>query len=172
MATPIEALAGVPNAHQPLPNVLTGGQPWPKHFEALKTAGVEVILDIRDPMEPRPFDEPTLVASLGMKYVNVPMSAATLTDETMERIVGVLRTNHERPVLFHCQSGNRVGGAMIAYLMLDHGVEEEAAITSAMRMGLRTADYVEWALDYVARRGSRKEGGGGRKQRGGSRESS
>src|SRR6266542_182780 len=100
----------------------------------MNDAGVEVILDIRDPMEPRSFDEPQWVRSLGLEYVNVPMRPATLTDETMERILGVLRGNEGRQLLFHCQSGNRVGGPMIGYLMLDRGLSEEEAITAAMRM--------------------------------------
>jgi hypothetical protein len=51
----------------------------------------------------------------------------------------------------HCGSGNRVGGALIAYLMLDHGMDEETATAEAMRVGLRGADLLEWGLDYVRR---------------------
>ena len=151
MPTPLEALAGVPNAGAPLPNLITGGQPTSSHFEALKAAGVEVILDIRDPMEPRPFDEPTVVAALGMTYHNVPVSAGNLDDETLERILAIVRDNVDRSMLFHCASGNRVGGAMIPYLMLDKGLSEEAAIEAAMRMGMRGADLMEWGLDYTRR---------------------
>ena len=151
MPTPLEAIAGVPNAHQALDTVLTGGQPSAAHFQGMKEAGVQVILDIRDPMEPRSFDEPRLVRSLGLEYFNVPMTPATLTDETMAQILGVLRGNQGRQLLFHCQSGNRVGGPMIAFLMLDWGLSQEEAIAAAMRVGLRSAEYVDWALDYVRR---------------------
>ncbi|MDX2060671.1 MAG: hypothetical protein SFV24_22860 [Gemmatimonadales bacterium] len=149
MSTPLEALAGVPNAAQPLPQVVTGGQPAPAHFEALKRAGVEVVLDIRDPMEPRPFDEPALVRQLGMEYVNVSVTGGSLDDGTMERILTVLRTNAYRPVLLHCASGNRVGGPLIAHLMLDHGATQDDAIQTAMRSGLRGADILQWGLDFV-----------------------
>jgi len=54
-------------------------------------------------------------------------------------------------VFFHCGSGNRVGGAMIPYLMLDQGMTEEDAVEQAMRMGLRSPEYLEWGLDYAHR---------------------
>ncbi len=150
--TPFEALVGVANASAPLPNLVTGGQPGPAHFQRLKEAGLEVVLDIRDPMEPRPLDEPAAVRTLGMTYVNIPVTAATMDDDTMERLLDVVRSNAGRPMLFHCASGNRVGGALIAHLMLDHGLTEDDAIQAAMRGGLRGADVLEWGLDYVRRK--------------------
>jgi protein tyrosine phosphatase (PTP) superfamily phosphohydrolase (DUF442 family) len=151
MPTPFEAAAGVTNACQILPTVLTGGQPGPAHLEALRAAGIVTVLDIRDPMEPRPFDEPARVRELGMEYVNIPVGAGSLDDATLERILATLRGAGEQPVFFHCASGNRVGGAMIAHLMLDHGMEEEDAIEQAMRMGLRGPELLEWGLHFARR---------------------
>ena len=68
-----------------------------------------------------------------------------------QRILRVLRTRGERPVLFHCGSGNRVGGALIAHLMLDHGLDQEAAVEQAMRVGLRSPEMMQWGLDYAGR---------------------
>ncbi len=149
MPTPLEALAGVPNAAQPGRNLVTGGQPTAAHFEALKQAGLEVVLDIRDPMEPRQFDEAELVQSLGMEYVNVPVSGGTLTDETLERLLTLIRDNESRSVLLHCSSGNRVWGPVIPHLVLDLGFGDEEATTIAMRGGLRGVDIMEWGLDYA-----------------------
>jgi hypothetical protein len=36
--------------------------------------------------------------------------------------------------------------------MLEHGLEEEDAVAQAMRMGLRSADLLEWGLDYARRK--------------------
>lgn len=151
MSTALEALAGVPNACQILPQVVTGGQPSAAHFEALGAAGAGIVLDLRDPMEPRPLDEPALVRRLGMEYVNVPVSAATLDDVTLARILAVLRGAGDRTVLVHCGSGNRVGGALIPFLKLDHGLEEEDATAQVMRVGLRSAELKEWGVDYARR---------------------
>jgi protein tyrosine phosphatase (PTP) superfamily phosphohydrolase (DUF442 family) len=151
MTAPLDALGGVPNACRILPTVLTGGQPSPANLERLHAEGGAIVLDLRDPMEPRAFDEPALVRRLGMEYVNVPVGAGTMTDATLERILGVLRNAGERVVLVHCGSGNRVGGALIPFLMLDHALAEEDAVNQAMRMGLRSAELLEWGTDYARR---------------------
>ena len=152
MTNRLDALAGVANAAEPLPNLLTGGQPSMEHLQALKAAGVTVVLDIRDPMEPRPFDEVQTAKNLGLEYLNIPVSAGTLDDPTLERILAVVRANAGRPILFHCASGNRVGGALLPHFILDHGMTEDTAIETAMRIGLRGADVLEWGLDYARRK--------------------
>ena len=151
MTTPMQALAGVRNACQLLPTVVTGGQPALADLAAFKAAGGQVVLDLRDPMEPRPLEEPDQTRALGLEYVVVPVTPGTMTDETLDRILGVLRQAGDRTVFVHCGSGNRVGGAMLAFLILDHGFEEEDAVDQAMRVGLRNAGYMEWGLDYARR---------------------
>jgi protein tyrosine phosphatase (PTP) superfamily phosphohydrolase (DUF442 family) len=146
-----QALSGVANACQILPNVITGGQPNALQLRALKEAGGAVVLDVRDPMESRPVDEPALVKQLGMEYVNIPVRAGSLDDATLDRILAVLRGAGERTVFFHCGSGNRVGGALIPYFMLDQDMEEEDAVDQAMRVGLRSAEILEWGLSYARR---------------------
>jgi len=151
MPTPVEALGSTPNAFQPLPDMVTGGQPSEAEFRALKAAGVEVILDIRDPMEPRPFDEAALAAELGLRYYNVAVVAGRLDDAVMNAVLNVLRTEKGSSTAFHCASGNRVGGALIPYFMVDEGMAEEDAITLAMRVGMRSSELLEWGTDYVRR---------------------
>jgi protein tyrosine phosphatase (PTP) superfamily phosphohydrolase (DUF442 family) len=147
----LQAVSGVANACQVLPGVITGGQPNAAQLRALKDAGGGIVLDLRDPMEPRPVDEPRLVRELGMEYVNVPVRAGSLDDATLDHILSVLRNAGNRTVFFHCGSGNRVGGALIPYFILDQKMEEEDAVDQAMRVGLRSAEMMEWGLDYARR---------------------
>lgn len=146
---PIDAIQGVTNAAQPLPNLVTGGQPGPDHLRALKAAGVELVLDVRDPVEPRPFDEPALIAELGMEYVNIPVNPMTMNGETLDKIRGVLQANAGRRVFYHCASGGRVGGSLLPHFILDHGLTEEDAVQQSMRVGMRSAEQLAWGLDYV-----------------------
>src|SRR5262249_39015487 len=150
--TPLQALDGVANACDIGPAIFGGGQPSLDHLRRLKEAGIGIVLDLRDPMEPRPFDEPALVRELGMEYVNVPVTASTLTDATLDRIIATLRGADARPVFCHCAGGNRVGGAVLAYLMTEKGLSEDDATAQAMRAGLRSADMLEWGLDYARRK--------------------
>jgi protein tyrosine phosphatase (PTP) superfamily phosphohydrolase (DUF442 family) len=142
----------VPNACQILPNVVTGGQPTTADLEAFQAAGGGIVLDLRDPMEPRPLDELATTQRLGLEYMVAPVTTGTMTDATLERIHQVLRQAGDRPLFVHCGSGSRVGGALLPHLMLEHGLTEEDATVQAMRMGLRSADLLEWGLDYARRK--------------------
>ncbi len=53
MSQLLDAIDGVPNACEPMPGIVTGGQPTADHLAALKRAGCEVVLDIRDPSRGR-----------------------------------------------------------------------------------------------------------------------
>lgn len=152
MSSAFRSLERVPNACQILPNVITGGQPSAADLEAFAGAGGGIVLDLRDPMEPRPLDEPAIAQRLGLEYVVVPVTAGTMTDATLERIHEVLGKAGDRPLFVHCGSGSRVGGALLPHLMLEHGLTEEDATTQAMRIGLRSADLLEWGLDYARRK--------------------
>jgi protein tyrosine phosphatase (PTP) superfamily phosphohydrolase (DUF442 family) len=151
MSTAFQAISGVANACQILPHVVTGGQPTAEQLKAFRAAGGDIVLDLRDPMEPRPVDEAALVQQLGMEYVNIPVRGGSLDDTTLEQILAVLRRAGDRTLFFHCGSGSRVGGALIPYFILDQGMEEDDAVGQAMRVGLRSAEYMEWGLDYARR---------------------
>ena len=151
MPTPFEALADIPNACQPLPDLVTGGQPSEEQLVAFRAAGGQVVLDIRAAREPRPLDEVAVAQRLGLEYIVIPVTTGAATDATLERIVDALRKAHGRPTLFHCASGNRVGAALIPYLVLDQGMDEEDAVQQALRVGLTSPELMAWGLSYARR---------------------
>ena len=150
MSQLLDAIAGVANANEPVPGLVTGGQPKLPHLAALKQAGCDLVLDCRDPMEPRPVREPEDIQAAGIEYVSVPVGHSRGDDETLRRIRELMRANvGKRKVFYHCASGNRCGATLIPYLMLDQEFTEDEAVNAAMRMGTRSAELIEWALDYV-----------------------
>jgi len=153
MTTLLAAIAGLPNASEPIPGWVTGGQPTAAHVAALQAAGCQVILDNRDPMEPRPFDEPATVRAAGMEYVSIPIVHGAMTVDTMRQMHEAVKKLAGRKALLHCSSGNRTAAALIPYLMLDQGMQEQDAVDTAMRIGLRSAELMEIALEYVKRTG-------------------
>jgi protein tyrosine phosphatase (PTP) superfamily phosphohydrolase (DUF442 family) len=155
MSELLDAIAGVPNAAEPIPGLVTGGQPQARHIAALKQAGCELVLDCRDPMEPRPIDEPADVAAAGLEYVCIPVGHTRGDDATLARIREVLRANvGKRKVFYHCASGNRVGASLIPYLVLDQGFVEEDAVQAAMRMGMRNPELMDWAVTFSRGQGA------------------
>ena len=151
MSTAIEALRGVVNVSQPLPELVTGGQPDLRNLEAFQAAGGGAVIDLRAPHEFRSFDERAAAERLGLAYARIPVGPTPLTDELMERILRAIREQAGAPVLLHCASGNRTGGPLIAYLMLDHGFEEADAVAVATRAGLRAPEILQWGIDYARR---------------------
>ncbi len=145
----LAALAGLPNLAEPVPGWATGGQPTEQQIKAFKAVGGEVVVDNRDPMEPRPFDEPATVRAAGLEYVSLPIVHGAVTTDTMKRMYETLKKLEGRKALLHCSSGNRTAAALIPYLMIDKKMEQEDAVDMAMSIGLRSAELMELALDYV-----------------------
>jgi protein tyrosine phosphatase (PTP) superfamily phosphohydrolase (DUF442 family) len=149
MSDLLAAIRGLPNAAEPLEGWVTGGQPSAEQVAALKGAGCEVVVDNRDAMEPRPFDEPAAVRAAGMEYINIPIVHGSVTGDTMKQMHEAVKRLAGRKALLHCSSGNRTAAALIPYLIRDKRMEEEDATEAAMRMGLRSAELMEIALEYV-----------------------
>ena len=158
MSELLDAIAGVPNVCEPLPGLVAGGQPQALDIAALKRAGCEVLLDIREKMEPRPVGVPDDIEAAGLEYINIPVGHARGSDVTLARIRETVKqlVDKKRKAFFYCSSGNRVGASLIPYLMLDQGFEQEDAVNTAMRCGMRSAELMEWALDYVKRQTPRR----------------
>jgi protein tyrosine phosphatase (PTP) superfamily phosphohydrolase (DUF442 family) len=122
---------------------------------ALKKAGCQVLLDFRDAMEPRPYRVPDAVTAAGLEYQNIPVGHGALPDETFSQVRERVRALAGTKQTFCCcNSGNRVGAALLPYLMLDRGMNEEEATMVAMKMGMRNAELMESALEYVRKQSS------------------
>jgi len=154
MSNLLSAFAGLPNAAEPVPGWITGGQPSEQQIKAFKAAGGQVVLDNRDPMEPRPFDEPATVRATGLEYISLPIVHGAVTTDTMKQMHQALKKLEGRRALLHCSSGNRTAAALIPYLIKEEGMEEEEAVDVAMRSGLRSAELMELALEYARRLGA------------------
>ncbi len=149
MSALLSALAGLPNAAEPVSGWITGGQPTEQQIKSFKAAGGEVVVDNRDPMEPRPFDEPATVRAAGLEYITLPIVHGAVTTATMKQMHETLKRLEGKKALLHCSSGNRTAAAMIAYLMTEKRMEEDDAVDLAMRSGLRSAELMDIALQYV-----------------------
>jgi protein tyrosine phosphatase (PTP) superfamily phosphohydrolase (DUF442 family) len=146
----LASLAGLPNAAEPVPGWITGGQPTEQQLKAFKAAGGEVVIDNRDPMEPRPFDEPATVRAAGLEYISLPIVHGAVTTDTMKQMYQALKRLEGRNALLHCSSGNRTAAALIPYLMIDKKMQQEDAGDLAMSIGLRSAELMEIAVTYAS----------------------
>ena len=143
-------LTDVANACHPYPWLVTGGQPSADALEALAKAGIDDIFDLRGTDEPRGFDEPTVARSLRLHYLPIPTTAADLSDSRFTAFRHHLMAHGpDNPMFIHCASGNRVGAALLPWLVLDNGLSEDAALEKARAVGLRDPALTKRALEYI-----------------------
>jgi protein tyrosine phosphatase (PTP) superfamily phosphohydrolase (DUF442 family) len=110
-------------------------QPDAVGLAAARDAGVEVVIDLRDPSE-RGWDEALVVEGLGLVYHSVPVSGAAFDPEALARIQSLVEENAEEQILIHCSSANRVGGWLAVSLVENRGMTEEDALAVGRRVGI------------------------------------
>lgn len=140
----------LPNASVPLTGVATAGQPQAGHLPRLADAGYRRVIDLRGADEERGFDEADAVRGAGMEYLHLPVKG-TPDDALFRRFREEMRNTGAGPTLVHCGSASRVGGMMLPYLVLDRGMDRDAAVQKAREIGLRSEPLERAALDYVER---------------------
>jgi uncharacterized protein (TIGR01244 family) len=113
------ASAGAPEAVEPAaipayrllhPGLAAAGQPTPEALAGLKGMGFRTVVNLRPDKEGLP-DERAIVEAQGLRYVSIPVTADTFSLADVEALEKVLDDPAAAPVLLHCASSNRVGGA-------------------------------------------------------------
>ena len=131
----------VPQARQPRPTLVTGGQPAPDAWDALRREGITTVINLRPTSEQEGRDERAEVDAAGLRYVHIPVAgAADITATNADALASALR-EADGPVLVHCASGNRVG-ALLALGAARAGMPVEEAIAHGRSAGLGSAEAV------------------------------
>lgn len=144
----------IPYGGLPVPGILTAGQFNAGQLQQLGDAGVRAIIDIRAPEEGRGFDEAGEARKAGLEYHNIPVVQGAVGAAEFDAIRAILRDDARRPVVVHCATANRVGAALIPWLMLDEKLSRDEALRVAREIGLRSDVLARTALDYVDNAGS------------------
>ena len=146
----IEDWEGVPRLSRAW-NVLFAGQPTEEGFSLLAERGVTVVVNLRPDAEMQravDFAEATLVESLGMEYVHIPMTPSTFSADDVARLQAVIYRPGAIPperfrLVIHCRSSNRCGALWAAFLHDDYGFDESKAIQYGKSAGLRSESMIE-----------------------------
>ena len=93
-------------------------------------------------------EERQAVEAQGLRYVSVPITAATFGLADVEAVAKVVGAADAAPVLLHCSAANRVG-AVWAVMQLQKGKNLEDAEAEGRQVGLASRDMVE-AVKRVA----------------------
>ena len=143
-------------------DVFVTGQPTERGLRWLHEQGVTTVVNLRTPEEMTrnvKFDEPALVAALGMRYVYLPVRGTSeypYSPETLAKFAEAVRSANGK-VLLHCTIAWRASHLWAAYLIKERGIPVEAALANARainlmdehRMGSNGRQPVEDFLDRV-----------------------
>ena len=104
----------LPNFHKVHPYLYRGGEPSLKGVRKIKEMGVKTIIDLRAPTKLAK-REKKYAQSIGLKYVNLPMSSKAPTQKQVDTFLKTIddgKANNE-PVFVHCQHGSDRAGCMV-----------------------------------------------------------
>jgi protein tyrosine/serine phosphatase len=102
-----------------------GAQPTHEDYKALKELGINTVIDLRKDSEE--YSKST-VESLGMKYVNIPMTGWTTKDESVAEFLKVANDPATGKFYVHCAAGkHRTGLAGAIYRLENYGWDYDTA---------------------------------------------
>ena len=122
-------------------DMFIGGQPTERALRDLKARGVTTVVNLRMPQEMAQvgFDEPALLAELGITYVNIPMRGTPENPygpKELDRFAAVMASATGK-VLLHCTLAWRASHLWAAYLIRDRQVPVATALAQARMINLR-----------------------------------
>ena len=134
--------AEIPNYKLIAPGIAAAGQPSPEVLKKIGSMGFKTVLNLRPAGEGGPANERELVEGQGLRYVSVPLTAASFSLADVLAVEKVLNDPAAGPVLFHCASANRVGGTWAAVLAR-RGQSLDDALARGREAGLKSAAMEE-----------------------------
>jgi len=122
-------LAGLPNGGKITEALFRGAQPHTEGVEQLKKLGVTTIVDLRGENRELVERERKQAESLGMRFVNIPVSGwSPPTNEQVAQFLSLFADKKER-VFVHCRFGDDRTGVFVAtYRMAFDGWPSEQAM--------------------------------------------
>ncbi len=122
--------------------LLSGAQPLPTDYQALKDLGVQTVVDLRN--DPTDYEKPA-VEALGMKYVNIPMSGWKYAKDTqVEEFMKLMNDPATGVVYAHCKAGkHRTGLTGAVYRFEKYGWDYDKAYKE-----MKNYDYTSWPVHF------------------------
>ena len=127
----------------------TAGQPTQAQFQTVRESGFEAVINLALPTSDNAIpNEGSIVTSLGMSYVHIPVDFKAPTSQDFRAFCRVMAAFDDRPVFVHCAANKRVSAFVFLYRVLVQRVEVSEAERDL---------HAVWQPDEVWRRFIRDE---------------
>ena len=150
--TATEALPGTSHYTRVSATVACGGATTPEAYPALKKEGFAAVINLRLPEEPGADIEGSKAAATaaGLKYIHIPIDGRNLQPAVLDEFLAAVKEPANSPVYIHCASANRVGAVWLVKRVLVDGWDVEKATAEAEKIGLKSPQLKQFALDYIS----------------------
>ena len=106
----------------------TAGQPTLAQFPMIREAGFEAVINLALPTSDNALpNEGSIVTSLGMSYIHIPVDFKHPTAQDFRAFCRVMEAFADRPVFVHCAANMRVS----AFVFLFRVLRQEVARSNA-----------------------------------------
>jgi len=125
-------------------SLFTGGMPTAGQLADAFASGVQVVINLAMPDSDRALpNESSIVESLGMTYVGIPVQWDHPTRQNLEDFMDAMDAHKADKLLVHCQANYRVTGFMALYRVLRLGWNPDEAFKDLRRIW-NPDDYPVW----------------------------
>ena len=107
----------------------SSGMPTAEQMTSVAEAGVQLVINLapHDVKKAIP-NEPELVESLGMQYINIPVNWGTPTKDGLNIFMDAMDANQDKKIHVHCEANFRASAFIAMYRILRLGWKREEAL--------------------------------------------
>lgn len=129
-------------------------QVTPEQLQQATQEGFKSVMNLRSPDEDGFLrDEQQQAEAVGLKYVNIPVKAETISDELTDRVLQQI-DELPKPALIHCKSGMRAGAMALMNVATRQGMTADEAMEKGKQLGFDCDAYPqmkEFFKHYVSK---------------------
>ena len=115
----------------------TGGQPSVSQLYDIAQNGYDVVITLATHNSENAIEnEGSIVASLGMTYIHIPVPFEAPTPEHLRKFFGFMNGLSEEKIFVHCAVNARVSAFVFKYLTMEKKIQAEKATTPLLEQWL------------------------------------
>jgi uncharacterized protein (TIGR01244 family) len=125
-------------------NLSSSGMPTADQLKEVAEAGVQLVINLAPHDVPKAIpDEAGLANSLGMDYINIPVTWRAPEAEALTRFMDEMDAQAGKKILVHCEANYRASAFVMVYRVLRLGWNKADAIPVMERMW-NPEDFPVW----------------------------
>ena len=121
----------------------TGGQPSVSQLYDIAQNGYDVVINLATHNSENAIEnEGSIVASLGMTYIHIPVPFEAPTPDHLRKFFGFMNGLSEEKVFVHCAVNARVSAFVFKYLTMERKMQAEKATTPLLAQWLPQMNFI------------------------------